>query len=79
MGRSRYEEIAEALRQAIRSGAHPLGSRLPSESDLAARWGASRGTVRQAVALLVSEGLIGSRQGPGGWCCARNGGRASSS
>ncbi len=63
VGRSRYEEIAESLRQAIRGGAYPLGSRLPSESDLAARWEVSRGTVRQAVALLASEGLIGSRQG----------------
>lgn len=54
VGRSRYEEIAESLRQAIRGGVHPPGSRLPSESDLAAEWGASRGTVRQAVALLAS-------------------------
>lgn len=63
VGRSRYEEIAESLRQAIRSGVRPPGSRLPSESDLAATWEVSRGTVRQAVALLASEGLIGSRQG----------------
>ncbi|MFJ5547558.1 GntR family transcriptional regulator [Streptomyces sp. NPDC093225] len=60
---SRYEEIAEALRRAILSGAYPVGAQLPSESDLASRWSASRGTVRQAVALLASEGLIGSRQG----------------
>ncbi|WP_079154033.1 GntR family transcriptional regulator [Streptomyces subrutilus] len=40
-----------------------MGARLPSESDLAARWSASRGTVRQAVATLAAEGLIGSRQG----------------
>ncbi|MFJ4967792.1 GntR family transcriptional regulator [Streptomyces sp. NPDC088755] len=63
MGHSRYREIAESLRHAIRTGAYPLGSRLPSESDLAGRWSVSRGTVRQAVALLASEGLIGSRQG----------------
>ncbi|MFD7117530.1 GntR family transcriptional regulator [Streptomyces sp. NPDC056652] len=60
---SRYLEIAEALRQSILSGEHPVGARLPSESDLAARWSVSRGTVRQAVGLLASEGLIGSRQG----------------
>ncbi|MFD3522442.1 GntR family transcriptional regulator [Streptomyces sp. NPDC058653] len=60
---SRYLEIAEALRQSILDGEYPIGARLPSESDLAAQWSASRGTVRQAVGLLASEGLIGSRQG----------------
>lgn len=60
---SRYLEIAEALRQSILDGEYPVGARLPSESDLAAHWSASRGTVRQAVGLLASEGLIGSRQG----------------
>ncbi|GGZ72512.1 GntR family transcriptional regulator [Streptomyces subrutilus] len=63
MGTVRYLEIAAALREAILSGALPVGGRLPSESDLAARWSASRGTVRQAVATLAAEGLIGSRQG----------------
>lgn len=63
MGTARYQEIAAALRQAIHLGEYPIGARLPSESELAARWSASRGTVRQAVALLATEGLIGSRQG----------------
>ncbi|MFE0642510.1 GntR family transcriptional regulator [Streptomyces sp. NPDC058877] len=58
-----YLEIAEELRRSIIGGEYPVGSRLPSESDLAERWSASRGTVRQAVALLTSEGVIGSRQG----------------
>jgi GntR family transcriptional regulator len=60
---SRYLEIADALRQSIRRGEYDIGARLPSESDLAARWSVSRGTVRQAAALLASEGLIGSQQG----------------
>ncbi|MFF1423143.1 GntR family transcriptional regulator [Streptomyces sp. NPDC058280] len=63
MGGSRYLEIAEALRRSIARDEYPVGARLPSESDLAARWSVSRGTVRQAVGLLASEGLIGSRQG----------------
>ncbi|MGW0552896.1 GntR family transcriptional regulator [Streptomyces sp. NPDC002926] len=63
MGTSRYLEIADAVRRSILGGEYPVGARLPSESDLAARWSASRGTVRQAVAVLASEGLIGSRQG----------------
>ncbi|MFF9769570.1 GntR family transcriptional regulator [Streptomyces sp. NPDC014636] len=42
---------------------YTVGSRLPSESEPAAHYGVSRGTVRQAVAALTAEGLIGSRQG----------------
>lgn len=60
---TRHEEIAAALRHAIDQGEFPVGSSLPSENELAARHGASRGTVRQAVAALTAEGRIGSRQG----------------
>ncbi|MGP4044329.1 GntR family transcriptional regulator [Streptomyces sp. 2A115] len=60
---ARHEEIAEELRRAIDREEYTVGSRLPAETDLAARYGVSRGTVRQAVAALTSEGLIGSRQG----------------
>ncbi|MBZ4016411.1 GntR family transcriptional regulator [Streptomyces purpurogeneiscleroticus] len=59
----RHEEIAEELRQAIDGEEYPVGARLPSEAELSARFGVSRGTVRQAVAALTTEGLIGSRQG----------------
>ncbi|MFC1414640.1 GntR family transcriptional regulator [Streptacidiphilus sp. N1-12] len=60
---ARHEEIAEELRRAIDRGEYPVGGTLPTESDLAARYEVSRGTVRQAVAALTAEGRIGSRQG----------------
>lgn len=60
---ARYERIAAELRDDILGGVHPVGSQLPSEADLAARYSAARGTVRQAVAVLAAEGLVGSRQG----------------
>ncbi len=60
---ARYELIAGELRDAIVRGEHPLGAQLPSEAELAERFGVARGTVRQAIALLVAEGLVGSRQG----------------
>lgn len=60
---ARHEEIADALRRAIDREEYTVGSRLPAETDLAAHYGVSRGTVRQAVAALTAEGLIGSRQG----------------
>lgn len=60
---ARHEEIADELRRAIDRDEYTVGSLLPAETDLAAQYGVSRGTVRQAVAALSAEGLIGSRQG----------------
>lgn len=60
---ARYERIAGDLRDAIIAGDYPIGAQLPSEAELALRYSASRGTIRQAVALLAAEGLVGSRQG----------------
>jgi GntR family transcriptional regulator len=60
---ARHEEIAEELRRAIDREEYLVGARIPSEAELAARYQVSRGTVRQAVAALTAEGLIGSRQG----------------
>ncbi|MEV1068634.1 GntR family transcriptional regulator [Streptomyces sp. NPDC050263] len=60
---ARHEEIADELRRAIDREEYTVGALLPAETDLAAHYGVSRGTVRQAVAALTAEGLIGSRQG----------------
>ncbi|MBW5486680.1 GntR family transcriptional regulator [Streptomyces bambusae] len=60
---ARHEEIAEELRRAIDREEYAVGALLPAETRLAERFGVSRGTVRQAVLALTSEGLIGSRQG----------------
>jgi GntR family transcriptional regulator len=54
----RHAAIAQALRDEIRSGRLEPGSALPSEARLSARFNVSRGTVRQALAALRSEGLI---------------------
>lgn len=57
--------IADAIRRDIASGAAPPGSTLPSEEGLVAQFKTSRGTVRRALAVLVNEGLVGSRAGRG--------------
>jgi len=57
--------IADDLRRQITSGDLVAGAVLPSEADLAGSYGVSRVTVRKALELLRSEGLIGSRQGFG--------------
>ncbi|MEV8632564.1 GntR family transcriptional regulator [Streptosporangium sp. NPDC051023] len=58
-----YRQLADELRARIADGTYPPGSRLPSESELAERHGASRGTVRQAFTVLATDGLISSRKG----------------
>jgi GntR family transcriptional regulator len=61
----KYQQVADALRREIDNGTYGPGSRLPSEADLAARFDASRNTVRSGLSLLVSQGLITSSQGLG--------------
>jgi DNA-binding GntR family transcriptional regulator len=55
--RSAPERIAEAVRSAILRGAIRPGSPL-RESDVAAEVGVSRNTVREAMRLLMREGLV---------------------
>lgn len=60
---SRYAQVAEELRSSIRTGVLTPGTPLPSEDRLAARHGVSRDTVRSALAMLRSEGLVMTVQG----------------
>jgi GntR family transcriptional regulator len=60
-----YRQIAEGLRVRIASGDLQPGDRLPSESQLMETYSAARATVRQAVGLLRSEGLVLAEQGRG--------------
>ncbi len=65
MAHPKYQQIADRLRTQIGSGVLQPGQRLPSEPDLAAEYDASRNTVRLAIALLINQGLVVSRQGLG--------------
>ena len=58
-----YRRIAADLSATIQAGELPPGHLLPSEADLAARYGVSRGTARQALLTLDAAGLIETRQG----------------
>jgi GntR family transcriptional regulator, phosphonate transport system regulatory protein len=64
-GYSAWRLIAEELRREIVSGAKAPGTKLPSEAELAERFGVHRNTVRQAVATLAAEHLVVSRRGSG--------------
>ncbi|RJQ79746.1 GntR family transcriptional regulator [Pseudonocardiaceae bacterium YIM PH 21723] len=58
-----HERIATDIRRRIGSGELAVGDAVPSESQLCAQWSASRGPVRQALATLRAEGLIGGGRG----------------
>ena len=60
-----YQIVAESLIAAIQRGEHPVGSELPSETALCARFNVSRNTVREAVRLMEQAGLVSRRQGIG--------------
>ncbi|TQK98122.1 GntR family transcriptional regulator [Streptomyces puniciscabiei] len=52
------QEIAETLRERIRSGELQPGERLPTQAELAGEFGVERGAVRQALRMLQADGLL---------------------
>jgi DNA-binding LacI/PurR family transcriptional regulator len=64
-GTALHSQLLAYLRQRILDGSLAPGARLPSELELAQEYQISRGTVRQALNALVTEGLIERVQGSG--------------
>lgn len=62
---SRYQRIAEALRERITSGELTPGTRLSNQRALAREFGVTLMTLRQALELLERDGLIARRHGLG--------------
>ena len=62
---SRRAVLTRALRDAVREGRLPPGTRLPPYRSLAADLGIARNTVADAYAELVAEGWLTARQGSG--------------
>lgn len=60
-----YQTVAEQLSTAIQEGVHPVGSMLPTEAELCARFDVSRQTIREATRLLLQLGLVSRHQGVG--------------
>ncbi len=61
----KYAQIADIFRQRIARGIWTQGLRLPANEVLAAEFGVSRVTIRQAVDLLTRDGIIEAQQGRG--------------
>ncbi|MET7461089.1 GntR family transcriptional regulator [Nonomuraea sp. NPDC005501] len=62
---TRADDVADALRHEIASGQLSIGAMLPGENVLAQERGVARVTVRRALALLETEGVIEKRAGRG--------------
>ncbi|MEW5826933.1 MAG: FadR/GntR family transcriptional regulator [Candidatus Bipolaricaulota bacterium] len=58
---------AEQILAAIERGDYPVGSRLPSEFDLALQMGVSRPSIREALSALQAMGVVESKPGSGNY------------
>ncbi len=58
---------AEQIVEAIQRGDYPLGSKLPSEFELAEQMGVSRPSIREALSALQAMSIIESRPGSGNY------------
>jgi GntR family transcriptional regulator, transcriptional repressor for pyruvate dehydrogenase complex len=68
--------VAGELRRQILEGQLAKGEQLPGNRELAASFGVSMGSVREAISILSAEGLIETRAGRGTYV-ARTAGKAS--
>jgi len=62
-------EIVNAIADLIMKGVWCPGDMIPSEKELAARFGVGRSTVREAVKSLVVLGVLEARAGEGSFIC----------
>jgi len=66
-----WKSIAQTLLDEISQGHYMPGDRLPTEAQLAARFGVNRHTVRHALASLTETGLLHARSGAGVFVAAK--------
>ncbi|MEU0935611.1 GntR family transcriptional regulator [Embleya sp. NPDC005971] len=66
-----YVRVANALRERIRAGEFPPGSRIPSRAEITATYEVGHTSALEALRLLTAEGLVEGRQGSGTYVRAR--------
>lgn len=59
------ERVVSTIRAQILAGEVQPGDKLPTEGQLTGTFGVSRTVVREAIAALVADGLVDTRQGAG--------------
>lgn len=66
-----WRSIAATLQAEIAKGLYRPGDKLPTEAEIAARFGVNRHTVRRGLSALIDTGLLRSRRGAGFFIAAR--------
>lgn len=61
----KYYQIYEDLLAMIRQGEFSEGDRFPSDTELVKSFNVSRGTIREAIKLLIQQGFLVREQGKG--------------
>src|SRR5919108_76030 len=61
----KYREIAASLQGKVESGELRPGEKLPSDAELADNYEVARSTVREAIRLLTSQGVLVKQPGKG--------------
>ncbi|MEG0963621.1 MAG: FadR/GntR family transcriptional regulator [Lachnospiraceae bacterium] len=67
------EKVAEQIIQLIKSRKLQVGEKLPNEFDMAGQLNVGRGTIREAVKILVSKNIVEIRRGCGTFVCEHPG------
>lgn len=62
---TKYEYIADILRDRIQKNVYPKDSLLPNQTEFVEEFNVSRVTIKKAINILVMEGLVYSRRGSG--------------
>jgi GntR family transcriptional regulator len=60
-----YVQIRENLRYQLLSGVYNPGDKIPSEQEVADKWGVNRLTARRSINSLADEGFLCRKQGCG--------------
>ncbi|MCK3655057.1 GntR family transcriptional regulator [Pasteurellaceae bacterium Macca] len=60
-----YKKIGALLREELSKGIYQLGERIPTEREIAERFGVSRTVIREALIMLELEGLVTVKKGSG--------------
>ncbi|MGH3947530.1 MAG: GntR family transcriptional regulator [Pseudonocardiaceae bacterium] len=64
---ARYRQVADDLREAIIRGTYGPGAALPSQPELARKYGLNQTSIGRAIALLEAQGLIRTEHGRGSY------------
>ena len=64
-----YEQVIEQIQERILNGELKKGNKLPSERELSEQMNVSRTSIREAIRVLETMGVIESKQGEGNFIC----------